>query len=135
MNGDSPGPGWWQGSDGEWYIAAACGQVHAAERALGLRLAPAARSPSPAFRAWARTAQGIISMLTGVAVLSAGGIVISANSGPSHIHQSGREPVHRQMKAARSPEVTKAPLSSITACTCWRTSSTTSSLGRALSSR
>jgi hypothetical protein len=41
---------------------------------------------------------------------------------------------YRQMNAARSPEVTKAPSSSITACTCWRTSSTTSGQGRAISS-
>src|SRR5215469_14804279 len=37
---------------------------------------------------------------------------------------------HRQTKAATSPEVTKAPRSSITACTAQRTSSTTSGQGR-----
>jgi hypothetical protein len=48
--------------------------------------------------------------------------------------QAGTGPCYWQRKAARSPDVVKAPVSSMTACTCWRTSSTTSSQGRATSS-
>jgi hypothetical protein len=54
----------------------------------------------------------------------AGGTAVSSRAGPGH----------RQMNAARSPEVVKAPWSSMAACTCWRTSSTISSQGRVVSS-
>lgn len=37
--------------------------------------------------------------------------------------------IQRHTKAARSPDIVKAPSRSITACTCWRTSATTSAHG------
>lgn len=88
LNEEQPGPGWWQGTDGEWYLPTSYPQAKALYEAPGPNRAPLGRSHQRTFRQWAKSVQGTISMAVGIATLSAGSAVIVTNSGPGHIRHS-----------------------------------------------
>jgi hypothetical protein len=103
INGERPGPGWWQESDSGWYLpeqypqpsaaraasgpsrAVAAGPRHTA--AAGPRHAAPGKRPRRYSRRWAWSALGVVTGLAALATISAG-IVVVVNSNSVHIRPS-----------------------------------------------
>lgn len=85
INGEQPGPGWWQESDNGWYLQRPYQQPGAVQAAPGPRHAvPGKRSHRHGRGRRARSAAGVVATLAGLATISAG-IVIFANSSSKHV--------------------------------------------------